>query len=364
MSLSAGELIERSQLGQLEYIAEGGQGRVYRCLTLQLPDVHHRLAYKEFKAGQLASGGLEAIVGVRSRMSAPDRDLLDSHAAWPIRLVRDQGRVVGLLMPLIPDSFVQVGRSITGSAMRKEREIQFLFLAANRCAKLGFPLVNLHQRLHLCEELARVFALLHANNVVFGDFNAKNALFSVGPGRADAGIMLVDCDAVRVRGTMSAVPQLNTPDWEPPAAEQTQLTSYTDVYKYALFVLRCLSPGTNASTARDTRRVADVLDPEGQHLLAASLSETPGHRPSCAQWRTTSPGCGRPGSPACPSLRPPARPRSGQVRHPLRPPRHRPPLPPLRRPRRLQLLAPEAGAAPPTAPGSADPTPRSALPRS
>ena len=63
--------------------------------------------------------------------------------------------------------------------------------------------------------------------------------------------MLVDCDAVRVRGTMSAVPQLNTPDWEPPVAEQTQLTSYTDVYKYALFVLRCLSPGTNASTARE-----------------------------------------------------------------------------------------------------------------
>lgn len=284
MSLSTGELIERSQLGQLEYIAEGGQGRVYRCLTLQLPDVHHRLAYKEFKAGQLASGGLEAIVGVRARLSAPDRDLLDSHAAWPIRLVRDQGRVVGLLMPLIPDAFVQVGRSITGSAMRKEREIQFLFLAANRCAKLGFPLVNLHQRLHLCEQLARVLALLHTNNVVFGDFNAKNALFSVGPGRADAGIMLVDCDAVRVRGTMSAVPQLNTPDWEPPAAERTQLTSYTDVYKYALFVLRCLSPGTNASTARDTRRVTDILDPEGQHLLAASLSETPGHRPSCAQW--------------------------------------------------------------------------------
>ncbi|WP_409483718.1 hypothetical protein [Arsenicicoccus dermatophilus] len=170
------------------------------------------------------------------------------------------------------------------SALRKEREIQYFFLAADRCAKLGFLLVNLHQRLRLCEELARVLALRHAHNVVFGDVNAKNALFAVGPGRADAAIMLVDCDAVRVKGTRSAVPQLNTPDWEPPQAERTQLTTQTDVYKYALFVLRCLSPGANASTARDTRRVDGMLDDEGKHLLAASLSPTPGHRPSCAQW--------------------------------------------------------------------------------
>jgi DNA-binding helix-hairpin-helix protein with protein kinase domain len=229
---------------------------------------------------------LEAVVGVRSRMTSADRALLDSHATWPIRLVREQGRVIGLLMPLIPDAFVQTGRSITGSALRKEREIQYLFLAAQRCAKLGFPLVNLHQRFALCEKLARVFAVLHQNQVVFGDFNAKNALFSVGPGRLDAAIMLVDCDAVRVKGTMSAVPQLNTPDWEPPAAERTQLTNYTDVYKYSLFVLRTLSPGTNASTARDTRRVSTVLDEAGRHLLAASLSETPQHRPTAAHWAT------------------------------------------------------------------------------
>lgn len=246
--------------------------------------MNHALAYKEFKSGQVSNSGLEAIVGVRARMTDAERALLDDHAAWPLRLVRDQGRVVGLLMPLIPDGFVQIGRSITGSAMRKEREIQFLFLSAQRCAKVGFPLVNLHQRYALCEELARVFALLHRNNVVFGDFNAKNALFSVGPERNRADIMLVDCDAVRVRGTMSAVPQLNTPDWEPPAAERNQLTSYTDVYKYALFVLRCLSPGTNASTARDVRRVSEVLDAEGQHLLASSMSETPAHRPTCEMW--------------------------------------------------------------------------------
>lgn len=192
--------------------------------------------------------------------------------------------------------------------MRKEREIQYLFLGAARCAKLGFPLVNLHQRFAICAGMARVFALLHANHVVFGDLNAKNALFSVGPGRRKADVMMVDCDAVRVRGTMSAVPQLNAPDWEPPLAERTQLTHQTDVYKYALFVLRCLSPGTNASTARDPRRVAGVLDSAGQALMSASFSETPGHRPGAAQWADYFAGVRAPaGQSAAPAQTPAAR---------------------------------------------------------
>ena len=140
MGLSTDELIERAQLGQLEYIAEGGQGKVYRCLTLRLPDVQHALAYKEFKSGQVATAGLEAIVGVRSRLSEPDRELLDSHAAWPIRLVRDQGRVCGLLMPLIPDAFVQMGRSITGSTLRP-RPVAFKAAIAKALQAKVWPLL-------------------------------------------------------------------------------------------------------------------------------------------------------------------------------------------------------------------------------
>lgn len=285
MSAAPGELIEKSQLGRLDYIAEGGQGRVYRCPDLRLPDLDQPLAFKEFKSTNFSAAGLEAIVAVRSRLTEADRQRLDHGSTWPARLVRDAGRVVGLVMPLIPEEFVHHGVSMTGSALRKEREIQYLFLAAARCEKLGFPLVNLWQRFSLCEQLAGMLALLHANNVVYGDLNAKNALFSVGPGRREAHLMVVDCDAVRVRGTMSAVPQLNTPDWEPPGAEAQQLTQQTDVYKLGLFVLRALTPGTNASTARDPRRADRVLDEAGMRLLLASFSHTPAHRPEAAAWQ-------------------------------------------------------------------------------
>lgn len=324
MTAAPSELIERSALGALEYIAEGGQGRVYRCTTLRLPDYDGALAYKEFKSGQLATSGLEAIIGVRSRLTEADRHLLDAMSTWPTRLVRENGRVVGLLMPLIRDEFVQIGRSMTGSTMRKEREIQYLFLSAARCQKLGFPLVNLHQRYVLCAEMARVLALLHANGVIFGDLNAKNALFTVGPGRTDADLMLVDCDAVRVRGTMSAVPQLSAPDWEPPGDERRLLTQDTDRYKLGLFILRTLSPGTQASTARDPRRADDVVDEEGRLMLRGAVSSDPAARPSADAWSayftnllhartgvgapvaTPAPAPTRPAQPSPASPRPPA----------------------------------------------------------
>jgi hypothetical protein len=284
MSAAPGELIDKAALGAMEYIAEGGQGRIYRCTQLRLPDYDGALAYKEFKSQQFSASGLEAIIGVRSRLDEATRHRLDALTTWPTRLVRDGGPVVGLLMPLIKDEFVHVGRSLTGSPMRKEREIQYLFLAADRLERLGFPRVNLYQRFAICLRLAQAFEILGANNVVYGDFSAKNALYSVGPGRRDAAAILVDCDAVRVTGTMSAVPQLNSPDWEPPGDERTRLTTQTDLYKYALFVLRCLSPGSQASTARDPRRADDILDAHGQGMLRAALGSNPAARPSATAW--------------------------------------------------------------------------------
>lgn len=297
---SAAEIIQRADLGPLEFIAEGGQGRVYRCPRVRLADFAGPLAYKEFKAGQLKSAGLESIIAMRSRLSDPQRRQLDALTTWPVRLVRDGAAVVGLLMPLIPEEFVHVGRSLTGVPLRKEREIQFLFLAAQRCDKLGYPRVNLFQRYAICEGIATAFALLHEHDVVYGDFSAKNALFAVGPGRTDAKVIVVDCDAVRMRGTMSAVAQLNSPDWEPPPGEHDTMSQATDLFKFGLFVLRVLSPGSNASTARDVRRVDQVLDDPGRRLLRSSLSAVPEDRPTARTWAQLLCGCSRRGhSPRC-----------------------------------------------------------------
>lgn len=280
------DVIQVRDLGKLDFIAEGGQGKVFRVPDLSLADCPGGLAYKQYKPGQVTAAGLEKIVSVRSAMNDAERRKLDSIAAWPSRMVKDGTQMTGILMPLIPSRFRHRGTStFSGESFDKEREIQYLFIAPNRCQALGFPLVNLFQRYAICRELAGALAFLAARKVVFGDVNAKNALFDVGPGRHDGSIMLVDCDAVRISGSGSAVPQLNAPDWEPPKDERSSLTHETDVFKFALFVIRCLSPGQGASTARDPRRLDKLLDAEGQRLLRASLDTNKRARPRAAEWR-------------------------------------------------------------------------------
>jgi hypothetical protein len=280
----ADDSIDTGQLGRLDYLAEGGQGKVYDLPDLRLDDVDGAVVYKQYKPGQVSPAGLEAIVRLRINLAAADRDRLDALASWPCRLVKEQGQTIGILMPRIGDAFVHEGLSPrSGVHLKMPREVQLLFVAPDRCKRLGYPLVNLFQRYAICRELAGALAFLARHKVVFGDVNAKNALFSLGPGRDQGGIMLVDCDAVRVSGSASAVQQLSAPDWEPPAAEAKFLTHETDVYKFGLFVVRTLSPARNASTARDPRRVDQLLDPEGRMLLQATLGPK-GGRPRAADW--------------------------------------------------------------------------------
>lgn len=286
MPISDNDVIERGDLDQLSFIDEGGQGKVYDVHGVNLPDCPGALVYKEYKPGQVTAAGLEAIVSMRSRLSPEERKRLDELAAWPVRLVKEKGQMTGILMPRIPERFFNDGVSArSGQRMHKIREIQYLFIAPGRCTSVGFPLVNLFQRYAICREMASALAFLADHKVVFGDVNAKNALFNVGPPKSHHGeIMLVDCDAVRVSGTASAVKQLNSPDWFPPKPERAFLTHSTDVYKFALFVIRCLSPGPGASAASNPKRVEKVLDAEGLGLVRASLDEDKKKRPQAKDW--------------------------------------------------------------------------------
>lgn len=274
--------IDIAQLGQLgSRLGSGGQADVYLAPDLTLPDLAGQAVFKRYKGNQVSPNGLRAIVGVRSRLDDTNRAILDTLAAWPARVVRDAGAVCGVVMPLIPDSFFQERTLPTGRRTRDPREVQNLFVDPSIAERLGMPTPNLSQRFAVCRDLAAAITLLHKHGVVFGDLNAKNELFRLHPAPT---LMLVDCDAVRIRGSAPVVRQLNAPDWAPP--EGTVLSQATDLYKYGLFVLRTLSPGPQASTASDPRRVFDTLDAEGRALLAQALSATARDRPPAATWRS------------------------------------------------------------------------------
>jgi serine/threonine protein kinase len=260
-------------------IGEGGQATVHLVPELRLPDATGDLVFKRYKGNQAAPNGLRAIVRVRSRMDVSTRGRLDQVAAWPARVVREGDAVVGVVMPLIPPSFFQERVKPSGKAANSPREVQNLFVAEKLTRRVGMPVPTMAERFAMCRDLAGALAFLHEQQIVFGDINAKNALFRMAP---EPTVMLVDCDAVRIRGSAPVVRQLNAPDWSPP--EGSVLTQATDVYKFGLFVIRMLSPGPQASTSRSPERIAGLLDQAGKHLLSATLALDGRSRPPASAW--------------------------------------------------------------------------------
>ncbi len=269
-------LDEVGPLGEL--LGAGGQAKVYRAPNVSLADVPGPLVYKEYRTGQAPPHGLAAVVSRRLRMDEVTRRRLDAATAWPVRAVEERGEVRGVLLRLIPEEFFEDRVKPSGTRARTLREVQHLFVEPRRAERLGMPAPTAAQRVLVCRDFASAVHLLHRNDLVIGDLNPKNAVFRLG-GRPC--VMLVDCDAIRIKGAAAVVRQLNAPDWDPPEA---MLSQATDRYKFGLFVLRCLSPGAFASISRDPSRVDGVLPGEGPALLRAALGGDPGGRPTAQTW--------------------------------------------------------------------------------
>lgn len=277
------EVVARDQLGALgDLLGVGGQAKVYRAPALTLADAAGALVYKEYKPEHRPQkAGLLSLVAVRSGLDQAERTRLDRFSAWPLRVVEQGGEVLGVVLPLIPQRYFQ-GRVLPGTGAREEnpREIQNLLIPPERARMVGMPVPTPVERLALCRQLAAAVHFVHRHDLVIGDLNAKNALFCV---EQDVSVMLVDCDAIRRKGTVASRPQMNAPDWDPP---ERPLSQTTDRYKFGLFVLRCLGSGEQISTTRDPARADDALDAEGRALLRASLGAVPGQRPSVQRWGT------------------------------------------------------------------------------
>jgi len=277
------DVLARGRLGALgDLVGVGGQARVYHLPALTLADVAGTLVYKEYKPDHRPQkAGLLSLVAVRGGLNPADRTRLDRFAAWPLRVVEQAGEVLGVVLPLIPPRYFQT-RVLPGTGAREDnpREIQNLLIPPERARMVGMPVPTPAERLALCRQLAAAVHFVHRHDLVIGDLNAKNALFCV---ENDVSVMLVDCDAIRRKGTVASRPQMNAPDWDPP---ERPLSQATDRYKFGLFVLRCLGSGEQISTTRDPARADDALDAEGRALLRASLSAVPDQRPSVQRWGT------------------------------------------------------------------------------
>ncbi|GAA2634633.1 hypothetical protein GCM10010399_79120 [Dactylosporangium fulvum] len=280
----AGPPLTVADLGRLgPALGSGGQAVVYDAPALHLQNAPGQLVYKEYKPGKAPRrGDVLSLITLRDQLGPADRDRLDGIATWPLRAVTDGPDLRGVVLPRIPGSFFQPVTTPSGKRKTWVREVQHLFVDPDRCQRVGMPVPSWEQRLTICRDFAAALDFLHgpAVDVVFGDINAKNELFRLDK---EPTVMFVDCDAVRRRGVVTGEPQLNAPDWEPP--NRTSLNRSTDLYKLALFVLRCLTtPGDQASTRTDPAEAAGVLDTTGRALLDAALLGPAAQRPEAADW--------------------------------------------------------------------------------
>ena len=274
------EVVPVARLGRLgELLGAGGQGRVFDAPGLHLPDAPGSLVYKEYKSVPQSGYGLRRLVKIRNGLDPDARGKLDQRTAWPVRVVEDADLVCGVVMPRIPDSYLQK-RMLPGTGKIEDgiREVQNLLIPPARALRVGMPVPTPNERFMICRDFAAALHLVHKNGLVVGDLSARNGLYRLDERPS---VMLVDCDAIRVRGTMAAMAQLNSPDWDPP---ERMLTQSSDRYKFGLFVLRCLSTGEQISTTRDPSRADAALNAEGRRLLRDALSPAREGRTTAQAW--------------------------------------------------------------------------------
>ncbi|WP_194910348.1 LppU/SCO3897 family protein [Catenulispora rubra] len=266
------------QLGGL--LGRGGQGAVYPVANRKINEAVNggwEVVYKEYNAATLAlldADALRGMVDLLGGLDADDARWMCDKTAWPVAVVEQAGQVRGFLMRAVPDRFRFSMRSLAGTTSSKTVLTNLEFLLNDEAYIAGIGLaVSPRDRLELLADLATTLDRLHRMGIAVGDMSPRNLLFCIGK---DAGFFLIDCDAMRLHG-VSALPQVETPDWQAPAGEE-RATGATDVYKFGLVAVR-VAAGDQATT--DPARLAAMGGGLGD-LARSSLDADAGQRPATA----------------------------------------------------------------------------------
>ncbi|MFI7514096.1 hypothetical protein ACIBVK_11465 [Micromonospora echinofusca] len=310
------------QLGRIQQLARGGTATIYLAPDLRLPGFDDvRFVYKKYNevtkraAGPSLTTGLSNFVRFRDRLPSKQRDAWDARIIWPVSVVLDEnGAADGVIMRLIPDQYFHDFTKRAGGVNRKPREIETLFGDDETALRKGLTKVDLTTRFRLIRAIAAAYGMMHKENVVIGDISGRNIIYDPDP--AHPTIMVVDVDSARIRGNRAVFGmQPHTPNWQPPEAlaasaalirgsksnppmpddDRDRLrnrwsiqSTQTDVYKFALMVVRILDNGRGGAVNRDPHKARRILKAqagdEAADLLDASLAENERQRPTMRQW--------------------------------------------------------------------------------
>jgi hypothetical protein len=226
-----GEDVELAALGRRgqRLGSPGGQGWVEELLDI--PGFVVKFYDRAFQADLVS---LRALAAWPLSLSSGELTYLDDLTSWPRNPVLDGGRCVGVVLARIPKRFYapRQGGSI-------ECQLQHLCCSKRRLEKVdGVPFASATERVAICASYARFVAFLHDHDVVLGDINWKNQLWSLGPGGVT--VYSIDCDSARREGYGSVLPIVEAPGWVDPRAKGVTSKS-SDCYKLGLAIVRILA---------------------------------------------------------------------------------------------------------------------------
>lgn len=319
----SGQTVGTETFGHSDEITSGKEGTIYEIRQHRLLDVEGEMVYKQISdPNHDVRGQFDALSAFVDARPTHAKEHLLRHTAWPLQLANDGGIAKGFVMRMATPEFRIL---VTGPKGPRATLADLTFLASDdsylRKREIA-PLPTLQDRIGILGGLADLLAVLHEGGAVYGDLSLVNIAYSTRP----AGVLLLDCDSIRVPGSPPTLMQLDAPELSPP--ESGRPTTASDVYKFAHVTQYVLSQPLHAPAEvdRHARTVERLPGPDGQLLLARSLGDDPAHRPSIREWANfLLYGSPHPSPPHQPPHPPPP--------SPPPPPPHQPP-PPL--PHRLQ----------------------------
>lgn len=269
--------VELSTLKLGSRLGTGGQAEVFRL------DNYPQSAFKRYRAQllpKLRTDVLDGLVAETPNLKLEGRPIT-YWATWPTATVRQNGHVVGFMMPLIPADF-----SFTEGQL-KGIQSSFMYLASKPAPFWGavtLPAVSV--RVHLLALLAGVVQQLHHRNMVVGDISWANMLWTTRP---EPRVMLHDCDGIRPPTGVPVSPQLDSPDWDDPlAAPGSAPDQDRDCYKLALAVQRVLGLNLTARPDPAGGHAMDGVDRDTARTIDGLLMRAAGRigtRPTATEWR-------------------------------------------------------------------------------
>jgi hypothetical protein len=307
-------IVEKSSLAIGELIGDGGEGEVFE-IKGQPNNVLK--VFKDAVRHELSEAGLIATINIVSSMNSSEQTTVRQKSTWPHTLVRENGRFVGFVMPMLSADYFcrhgQKGNPIEGMNDWNKLTFRKAWISNQNlesdCPPLWYPdgtaLDKLNDSQHKSREklinllldTAELFEIFHRNKVVVGDVSGRNILWSRATGES---VMLIDCDGCRIENTVGVTRAKQSPDWFDPVIGSTTPTNIeSDLYKLTIALYRGYFADGLGMPGKNSTPLVNPEDKEFQQLALRGVSNT--GRPSAAEWvsflgrlKTASEFAGRP----------------------------------------------------------------------